>query len=133
MSHPTQITVISIQPLSVRGEAVPRSTDLAYDLPGDFDPYAIVLNEPPTNQIRPTPSPQEHASDPLLSVNGLKKTASNLSADGQRRTISVNAWDTALNLDAFKKEDEEQVSLEELGRRRHREWVERNQGNGWVV
>jgi hypothetical protein len=69
----------------------------------------------------------------MLTVNGLTKTSSNLSANGQRRTISVNAWDTALNLDAFKKEDEEQVSLEELGRRRHREWVERNKGSGWAV
>jgi hypothetical protein len=119
--------------LTARGEAVPRATDLAYDLPYDFDPYALVDDEP-TSQLRPTPSPNENKPDPMLSVNNdLSTTLCNNSTAAARRVISVNAWDTALNLDAFKKEDEEEVSLEELGRRRHKEWVERNQGNGWVV
>jgi hypothetical protein len=50
----------------------------------------------------------------------------------QRRT-KINTWDVALNLDAFKKDDEEEVSLEELGRRRHREWMESRKADGWDV
>jgi hypothetical protein len=50
-----------------------------------------------------------------------------------RRVIKVNAWDTALNLDAFKKEGEEEVSLEELGRRRHQEWLESRKSDGWAT
>ena len=51
----------------------------------------------------------------------------------QRRIIKVNAWDAALNLDAFKKDGEEEVTLEELGRRRHQEWLENRKADGWAA
>lgn len=60
-------------------------------------------------------------------------TGSNDEANAaSRRIIKVSAWDTALNLDAFKKEGEEEVTLEELGRRRHQEWLESRKGDGWA-
>jgi hypothetical protein len=121
-----------------RGEAAPRSTDLAYELPNDFDPYARVEDGPPS-QSRPTPSPQENKADPLDAATATKPVGTDisttLSSDPtvQRRVIKINTWDAALNLDAFKKEGEEEVSLEELGRRRHQEWMESRKADGWAV
>jgi len=130
------------QILIIRGEAAPRSTDLAYELPYDFDPYARVEDEPPT-QAKPTPSPHENKADPLDAATATKPIGTNLNTTPsndssgplavQRRVIKVNTWDAALNLDAFKKEGEEEVSLEELGRRRHQEWMESRKADGWDV
>ena len=126
-----------------RGEAAPRSTDLAYELPIDFDPYAIVTDEPSSqSETRLQPSPASQRSDPLKAVIGIDPngripgptTGSNEEANAaSRRVIKVNAWDTALNLDAFKKEGEEEVSLEELGRRRHQEWLASRKNDGWAT
>lgn len=125
-----------------RGEAVPRTTDLAYELPIDFDPFARLEDNAPDH---PSPSPQEKTVDPLAAAttfrpgaNGLVVTNSNSSSGSgpatvQRRVIKVNDWDVALNLDAFKKEGEEEVSLEELGRRRHQDWLNSRKADGWDV
>lgn len=122
-----------------RGEAAPRCTDLAYELPIDFDPYALVTDEP--SQSRPQASPASQRSDPLHATIGIDQTGRIAPAAGSnddantasRRVIKVNAWDTALNLDAFKKDGEEEVSLEELGRRRHQEWLESRKGDAWAT
>jgi hypothetical protein len=112
---------------------------LAYELPEDFDPYARIENEQANS--RPTPSPNEKA-DPMAiaaapQTNGsgpATSTPNGLSASGtERRVMTINTWDAALNLDAFKMDGEEEVSLEELGRRRHQEWMESRKADGWNV
>lgn len=123
--------------LTIRGEAVPRSTDLAYELDIDFDPYARLEDDLPKT---PGPTPQENTTDPLAAATapkpmgtGLIVTTSNGSGSGpaaDQRRMKLNTWDAALNLDAFKKEGEEEVSLEELGRRRHQEWLESRKADG---
>lgn len=120
----------------LRGEAAPRSTDLAYELPDDFDPYALV-EDVPASQQRPQPSPNSQKSDPMKNAldggAGADGNTETSAAAEQRRIIKVNAWDAALNLNAFKKDGEEQVSLEELGRRRHQEWLESRKADGWAA
>lgn len=128
--------------LTIRGKANPRDTDLAYELPIDFDPYARVEDDSPKT---PAPTPPENSSDPLAAAaapkptdTGLMVTTSNdTSGSGpvtiERRIMKVNDWDAALNLGAFKNEGEEEVSLEELGRRRHQQWLESRKADGWSV
>ena len=129
------------QLLIFRGEAAPRDTDLAFEVPIDFDPYARIEDESPKS---PAPTPQENTADPLATATapkpmgtGLIVTTSNGSGTGpaneERRIMKVNDWDAALNLGAFKKEGEEEVSLEELGRRRHQQWLESRKADGWDV
>lgn len=128
----------------LRGNAAPRSTDLAYELPIDFDPYAIVVDEPVSQGTQGRGiSPGKQREDPLdaagerkaseAGANSANDETASAAAGAQRRVIKVNAWDSALNLDAFKKEGEEEVSLEELGRRRHQEWLQSRKGDGWAT
>jgi hypothetical protein len=127
--------------LMSRGEAAPRDTDLAFELPFDFDPFARLEEE---STKSPAPTPQENTTDPLAAATapkpmgtGLIVTTSNGSGTGpvieERRIMKVNDWDAALNLGAFKKKGEEEVSLEELGRRRHQQWLESRKADGWDV
>ena len=138
----SELADLNMSMLTIRGEAAPRTTDLAYELPIDFDPFARLEDDAPDH---PAPTPQEDTVDPLAAATapkaegtGLIVTTSNSSsvsgpAAAQRRVIKVNTWDAALNLDAFKKDGEEEVSLEELGRRRHQEWMESRKADGWNV
>jgi hypothetical protein len=112
---------------------------LAYELPEDFDPYDRIENEQANS--RPTPSPNEKA-DPMATAGASQTNGSNLAAptseglsvpEKERRVMTINTWDAALNLDAFKMDGEEEVSLEELGRRRHQEWLESRKADGWDV
>lgn len=143
----------------IRGEAPPRATDLAYELPIDFDPYALYQDDPsnhpvpaldhrtsdaPSSSSTPAPAtgtPQLTVPPPPTigtapigsstpattnSISSVPPAQAPVAAPNSNSnpgaTAKAGGWDAVLNLDAFRTDGEE-VSLEELGRRRHQEWL----------
>lgn len=109
--------------LKSRGDAPPRSTDLAYDLPLDFDPYAIV--DPDDVVYAPVRRPDllSHSVD-----QGAPPTSPVHLPDLPDPTVKAEerkhkSWDGQIRTEE---------TLEEIGRRRHREWLEsKRNGGGW--
>lgn len=129
--------------LTLRGDAPPRVTDLAYELPIDFDPYAIptemdlgsgggaggglasFFSDSRGSQCHhATPVTDEIYEIPLLDPQH--------DADGSASPTRVSSVRThtpimkpsadPLELQAFKIEGRE-LTLEEIGRKRHQEWL----------
>ena len=120
-----------------RGDAAPRPTDLAYDLPLDFDPYAV----PDDTEVSMATTASYRGSSNLAAMFS-ESNGPDQSTESHNQPIShpLNDESTStspqvdimclpdiggkdlLSLDAYRVEGED-VSLEEIGKRRHREWV----------
>ena len=127
-----------------RGDAPPRPSDLAYDLPADFDPYA----SPPFDDLTlsaaaagrpladffashsPIASLGEELSTPRMgSVYNMPYNMPDLM--DARALSDEGHLDTPMALRAGA--EGKGLTLEEIGKRRHLEWVEsrRAEGVGW--
>jgi hypothetical protein len=157
------LRVIADTRLLLRGEAPPRSTDLAWELPLDFDPYALpdpselqstasstipnhTANHYLSTQDDVDPLYTELAEDGILSSTSLTNastpqmqsrpipsrqvSSSSYMNRSRRPTVIGPGGGDALDLSAFVSQEDEGLSLEEIGKRRHLEWVERSRKEG---
>jgi hypothetical protein len=92
-------------------------------------PHPSVAANPFTSSSNVIPD-NTHASDPL----GVPSHTA-ITSRGRRPTVIGHGGGDALDLSAFVTVDEEGegLTLEEIGKRRHREWVERNKKERSIV
>ena len=124
-----------------RGDGQPRQTDLSYEIPLEFDPYAIISDEelaasgaggpslasilggtmPTTQSTTPIPEEVYDAVDlPDLQTHPADGTPP-LVVSAKTVSASSNKSDP-LGLEAFRIEGKD-MTLEEIGKRRHQEWL----------
>lgn len=144
------------------GDAPPRPTDLSWDLPEDFDPYAEPTAEElaqaggggggglasfftdskdsTSRQGTPVgPAPEGIYDVPLPKLQMdtdsevSRSPVSPMPIVPSREATPVPLTGTKadpLGLDAFRTDGTE-LTLEEIGRRRHQEWLQSKQAQGW--
>ncbi|KAK8846809.1 hypothetical protein IAR55_005897 [Kwoniella newhampshirensis] len=140
---------------AIWGDAPPRSTDLAYDLPIDFDPYAILDDSELMAAAAAGPRGRGSAlsdffSDSVIPKNGRTSTVLEEDMNNLPDLMDASASDGA-HTDGMASPDPshlgkqrsgsyipgmeeiegaEEMTLEELGKKRHREWLESRRADG---
>jgi len=124
--------------MCLRGDALPRISDLAYDLPLDFDPYALP-------DIDDLPNSTTSSSRPLAELFSSSTTTSplvpspvpddiyNMPDLVEAGAMSEGGHSDPPTSPRFREEGEgvgkgTGLTLEEIGKRRHQEWVESRRG-----
>lgn len=137
-----------IQADLIRGDAPPRYTDLAYELPEDFDPYALPDPDDLMNTTTVAAGPIQSAGlggSALTEFFAANASPQNTRADAVDLLPLPDLVETPLSehgspmipspriggLERYGIIEEEGLTLEEIGRKRHKEWLERSRSEAW--